>query len=350
MSMIEALFESERLIILIPRKAFSFMRRLIYFFYRITILNFILFIDYFISKRFYNEDTFHIFAGRSTKINPYICIFSHFDKNNLIDSYVVFYLQELAKNGCDIIFVTTSPSLSHDEQNKIAPFCKKMITRRNRGRDFGAFKCGINNIDHIGQYEKVILANDSVYGPLYDLKEVLHYGDKQHLDIWGASDSLRNGYHIQSYFVIFGKKTIKDPAFSEFWDHVCYLLHRQNIINRYEIGMSRYFLKRGYKLGALCDYATIQKNLFSNTHLQKTLDKKTARLLLKKRRLLNPTHFFWNVMIAEYRFPFIKRELLLHNPERLQIADWKDFVKKHSQFDMDIIQKHLSRLSTPGES
>lgn len=341
--------QSDQLLFILRRKTFSFMRRLRRFIYRIFILKFILLYDYLVSKWFHSEDTFEIFPGNTTSKHPYLCIFSHFDANNIIDPYVIFYLKELANNGCNIIFVTTSATLSLSERNKIAPYCEKIIIRQNRGRDFGAFKCGIHAIDNIAQYEKVILANDSVYGPLYDLKEILHYGDNHTLDIWGASDSLQDSYHIQSYFVIFGNSVVKNPAFLQFFEKVYYLGHRQNIINRYEIGMSKYFLKKGFKLGALCNYSSIKKDLITIPNLQNKLDTQTKKLL-KKSCHLNATHFFWNIIISDYRFPFIKRELLLYNPECLNISDWKDVLKANTHFNPDLIVKHLSRLSNAVES
>lgn len=341
--------QSDRLLFILRRKAFSFMRRLKRLIYRISILKFILLYDYLNSKWFHNEDTFVAFPGNTTKKNPYLCIFSHFDAHNVIDPYVIFYLQELARNGCNIIFVTTSSSLALSERNKITPYCEKIIVRRNRGRDFGAFKCGIDAINNIAQYEKIILANDSVYGPLYDLTKVLRYGDNNHLDIWGASDSLQDSYHIQSYFVVFGKHAIESPAFLQFWDTVYYLGHRQNIINHYEIGMSKYFLNKGFKLGALCNYTSIKNDLRSNPNLLNKLDTQTKKLL-KKHRPLNQTHFFWNIIISDYQFPFIKRELLHYNPERLNISYWKDLLQANSHFNAELIVKHLSRLSNATES
>lgn len=327
-------------LLIIARKAFSLARIIRYW----TLFQVTFFIDCFLSKQFHAKDIFQIFPGKSSKKNSYVCIFSHFDPNNTVDPYVIYYLQELAKKDCDIIFVTTSLTLSTASRNELSLYCKKIILRQNRGRDFGTYKCGIEAIDDIEQYEKVILANDSVYGPIFDLTEILHYGDKNHLDMWGASDSMNYFYHIQSYFVVFGKRLIKNPAFLQFWNAILYLGSRRNIINHYEMGLSRFFVKQGFKLGALCSYASIQHDLRAQPKLQNQLDQKTQRLL-KMRSLLNPTHYFWNVIITDYRFPFIKRELLLHNPENLVISQWKEVIRTHSHFNVDMIQQHLSRLS-----
>ena len=37
-----------------------------------------------------------------------LCIFAHYDKDNLIDDYVIYYLRELKKSFNKIIFVSDS--------------------------------------------------------------------------------------------------------------------------------------------------------------------------------------------------------------------------------------------------
>ena len=133
-----------------------------------------------------------------------ICIFSHYDPDGLVDSYVVHYLQELTKCHCDIIFVTTSHKLAQEQINKISPYCKKNYHIKITSEWILIhFKCGLNYIDNLIEYDKLILANDSVYGPFYDLEKLFNYGVVKGLDIWGATDSWAHKYHIQSYFIVF---------------------------------------------------------------------------------------------------------------------------------------------------
>ncbi len=335
-----------RILFRIPKKILTLIQKVLKKSYRVFIFRFILFYDFLMSKWFHHQDTFQIYHCNTKQNKSNLCIFSHFDANNIIDPYVIFYLQELANNDCDIIFVSASSSLSTAERDKIAPYCKQIIIRRNRGRDFGSFKCGIMNTkDIIPHYEKIILANDSIYGPFFDIAPIIHFGSNNHLDMWGVSDSLEKNYHIQSFFVVFNKKILNDPAFLAFWERVHYFGERQNIINHYEIGMSKYFQQKGYPLGAFCDYQIIQNDLLSQNDLMNKIDKKFQKLL-NKHCPVNPTHAFWDIIITNYQFPFLKRELLMHNPESLDISNWKEVVKAHSPYKVDLIANHLLRLST----
>ncbi len=294
-------------------------------------------IDFLIAKRKTHRNTTlacYRYPFISSKKN--ICIFSHFDRDNVIDSYVLHYLKELSGQDCDIIFVTTSRYLSLDQRKKLQPFCHKIIIRKNTGRDFGAFKSGIQAIENLAFYNKVILANDSVYGPLYPLDKIIHYGDQMQLDMWGATDSFANQYHIQSYFIVFSKPLIQHLVFGEFWRHLPDLYFRDNIIHRYEIGMSQFFIKKGFKLGAYCPYLRIKESL-QNIPLD-------FDYLLRKVPL-NPTHYFWNILVSDHCFPFLKRELISRNPEHLDITHWPDFLKKYTRYNPDLIQQHLNRLA-----
>ncbi|TAK79439.1 MAG: hypothetical protein EPO11_00060 [Gammaproteobacteria bacterium] len=284
-------------------------------------------IDLFVSKRFHKKEIIACYDLPSTQKKPYLCIFSHFDMHNRIDDYVIYYLTELARCGCEIIFVTTSAALSLEERQKIASLCSKIIIKGNRGRDFGAFKCGIDEITDFSHYEKIILANDSVYGPFFDLTNVIHYGDQHGLDMWGATDSLEHRYHVQSYLVVFAKTLIQSPSFKQFWQQVYELGSRENIIQRYEIGMSSFFLKQGFKLGAYCNYATLRHDLGL------------------KSRPVNSTHYLWDVLITHYRHSFIKRELLALNPAKINISNWKQLLQQYTQFDIHMISNHLNRTT-----
>ena len=57
---------------------------------------------------------------------------------------------------------------------------------------------------------------------------------------------------------------------------------------------------------------------------------------------LNPTHFCWDILIADLGFPFIKRDLLQFNRVKIPtIADWRRVIGKASSYDTDLIRRHL---------
>lgn len=309
---------SKNNLFLIPKAA---VIRTIYFTRKIFHLSRYL-VDTIISKLFHKENILVLQHNVTNKLKKNLCIFSHFDPHNVIDPYVVYYLQALAKSDCDIIFVTTCSSLNTAEKTKITGICKKIIIKKNRGLDFGAYKCGIDSENHLEKYEKLILANDSVYGPFFDLSDMIAHGDKNKLDMWGATDSHMIKYHIQSYFIIFSRSLFINPLFKKFWDKVYYLGLKNNIIIRYEIGMSQYFLNHGFKLGAYCTCPTFENNIKHD-----------------------PTHHSWDNLIKNHRYPFIKRMLIRENPHEIDNHHWEQLIEKTSPFNINFITQHLKRTT-----
>ena len=67
-------------------------------------------------------------------------IFASFDKDNIIDDYVVYYLKELSKFA-DIIYVADN-YISEFELYKIKEYAIKTITIPHGEYDFGSYKRG----------------------------------------------------------------------------------------------------------------------------------------------------------------------------------------------------------------
>ena len=103
-----------------------------------------------------------------------LAIFAGYDKYNIIDDYVLFYLKELKKIS-DIIYIADC-EMPETELNKIKDYTIKAISEKHREYDFGSYKRGYiyakeNNI--LENYDYLILCNDSVYGPFFLWKNYL---------------------------------------------------------------------------------------------------------------------------------------------------------------------------------
>jgi len=60
---------------------------------------------------------------------------------------------------------------------------------------------------------------------------------------------------------------------------------------------------------------------------------------------LNPTHHLWHVLATRFGYPFLKTELILHNPGRFQgVADWPDVVPPNSPCSLGDMQAHLATM------
>ena len=257
---------------------------------------------------FYEEITYSQHLTERTKET--LCIFSHFDAEHEIKEDVRYYLAELA-NFADIIFVSTAESLSEEELGKIRGLCRDIIVKRNVGYDFGAWKSGLNHLEEsLDSYEHLILCNDSVYGPMYDLQTICD--TMQEFDLWSMTDNYEIDYHLQSYFMVYGKKAFTHPVFQNFWENFTIYHNKQMIIEKNEIGFSREMMQTGLSYGAY----------FS----------------CKEKYFVNVLHYYWRELIRDHKFPFVKKELLKRNPLGIEIGDWREVIAEHTDYDTDLIE------------
>lgn len=278
-----------------------------------------------------------IYEGKvDIKKNDLLCIFSHFDADNIIDDYVVYYLEKIKELNCSIIFVSTASKIGPKELSKIEHLVAKIIIKDNIGYDFGAYATGLEIAKEYSHFNKVILANDSVYGPFSDLMNVLHKMEKEKLDVIGLTDNWEYSYHLQSYFIILNRQVLNHPKVENFWHNVPLTNNKKIIIRECEIGFSRMLLRQGFKLGALCSYVDII--------VQAIKDKKLPANATLVNYYCNPTHYFWDILIYIFDYPFIKIELIKYNPAKIKnVWAWKDVIEGLKLYNVQLALNHLKR-------
>jgi hypothetical protein len=221
------------------------------------------------------------------------------------------------------------------------------MIRRNIGYDFGAWS---DAIDHFGLpragTQELILANDSVFGPLTPLEAVLGRLDYDKADIWGLTESWQVRYHLQSFFLAFGPTALRSPVFTKFWRSVRPVPAKTYIVRTYEIGVTQVMIKGGLRCEALWTYESLLRRVDTASFeaLIKETETNAGKVdpILRNRKLqilrlrdavarrvaLNPTADLWRHLLLA-GFPFIKRELLRDNPTFVEdVGDWVAIVRE----------------------
>ncbi|QCB46344.1 rhamnan synthesis F family protein [Hydrogenophaga sp. PAMC20947] len=278
-----------------------------------------------------------------------VCVFSHYDPNGVVEPYVRYYLRELKRCNFAVVFVTTSPSLDDESLAALRELTVSCILRENIGYDFGSYKTGIDHTFlRIPKVKQLLLTNDSVFGPIYPLDKVL--ATAQEHDVFGMTDSFDFHYHLQSYFLLYNKKTLHSHAFKAFWGSVESIDagqpgFKQKIILQYEVGGSQFFREQGFSLKAAFPYRQLMVSEFSDylqvlEHVEEEPRSSVKPLHIK----FNSTHSYWKKLIQQ-GYPFLKRELLLVNPTNTDISTWPATVAKHSNYDPTLIVSALRNFS-----
>jgi lipopolysaccharide biosynthesis protein len=287
-----------------------------------------------------------------------VAIFLHYDRRGTVHDYVLHYLMALRRVGYEILFVSNAPRLSEADWQRVSPYCALMLRRSNRGHDFGAFRDAVLELaDRLPSLDTLIVANDSVYGPLQDLAPLLARAEAGDASVWGITDSWDRAYHLQSYFLLFKRAAVTHPAFLSFWRSVRLVPSRSWVIRKYEIGLTQAMMKAGQRCAALFPYRAAAAALSAAVRHQGLLERKDLsdyhrhyadRLFAAVERgdTLNQTHYFWDYLIGEAKCPFIKRDLLLRNPVGVPyVNQWETVIRRASPYDPDLILRHLERIA-----
>lgn len=286
-----------------------------------------------------------------------VAVFSHFDPRGVVHDFIRYYLRQIWNAGYTILFVSSAPRLRSADIEWLGSFCGAVVRRKNVGLDFGAFKDGIALLPDVRRLESLLLANDSVYGPFYDLGEVIARMDMEQADVWGITDSWERRFHLQSFFLLFGPKALASEAFHSFWRRVRHVQAKFWVISRYEIGLTRALVAGGLRCRALFPFRSAAAG-FADVLKDAGRDESSPRSDVAEEREktfrravaeaidagvpLNSTHFFWEYLIVAMGCPFIKRELLRKNPARIPgLLRWEDVIRSLSQYDTDLIVRHL---------
>ncbi len=301
-------------------------------------------------------------------LGPKVVLFMHFDRRGTVRRQLLDYIREFKENGRDVVFVTNAGQLRPEAMTALQALCAAVLVRRNIGYDFGAWA---DALIHLGLpragTEEVIMANDSVFGPLLPLDNMLRRLDYARADVWGVTESWQVRYHLQSFFLAFGPKALRAEGFRKFWAGVRPVPVKSYIVKNYEVGITQAMVKSGLSCAALWNYEALTA-MVGREELGRLLAEEETELgkadpvqAMRKAQMLrirdgvaqrvalNPTSDLWRQLLLS-GFPFIKRELLRDNPSNVQdIGDWAEMVREVLGADPEPIRQDL-RLMLKGKA
>lgn len=243
-----------------------------------------------------------------------IGVFAVFTMDGLIPESTLYYLRSLKKITEYVVCVgdcRLMPSMAV----RLAEMVDEYEFVRHCTYDFGSYRRGLEIAricGAIGDDTDLIFANDSCYGPVFPLSEVM---DKMHLrecDFWGMTvNKMREGVHIQSYFYYLKNIVIKSGLIDDFLNNAREIKGRQDAIENFEKKFTKCLEGKGFVADSFIRY----------------LEGRT-----------NPTTF--PITLLRLRCPLIKRKALLgesHESTRLArkiIRELNPVLYNHIMYDL----------------
>lgn len=168
-------------------------------------------------------------------------LFAGYSQKNLVDDALVYYVRELSK--CGDVIVVMDCDCPNSELKKIQKYCLYTSGVRHGEYDFGSYKrayiWATKNLN-LTDYDFVYMANDSVYGPLYDIAPYLKQMESLTHDAFGiVCNPHKHHPHIQSWFIGMRPNVFTSKWFNEFMLSITKLPSKGAITRQYEQGFSK---------------------------------------------------------------------------------------------------------------
>lgn len=259
-----------------------------------------------------------------------LAIFAHWDKDNLIEDYVLYYLQNLKNIAQKIIFVSDC-ELTDEQKEKVSNIVDIVICEKHGEYDFGSYKRGFfaavkDNM--IEDFDELIFANDSCYAPMFPFEKMFEKMEGKNIDFWSASGNyfgigFENGKpvrivepHLQSYFLVFKKQVFTCEDFIEFMKNIKKEPNKINVIINYELGLNKNLKEAGFVGRAYAE---------------------------EYPQISNPTLCLWDKLVKNGH-PFIKTSVLrCNNIDIVYPFKWKNLLKTHTNYPVKLIEEDLKR-------
>ena len=278
------------------------------------------------------------------------CLFAAYDRDGVVDDYVVDYLRELARHAD--VFYLADGVLDSGELDKLEGITQGAWSMPHAAYDFGSWSLLARDLvgwPRLEQYDEVVLANDSCF-LVRPLDDVFAEMDRRPCDWWSlqatsmefneddvgedASMPLEQAkrdlvgprrwaevdyLHLSSYFQVLRRPVLDDEGFRYRLDTVCGQRTKQLVVDKYEIGISRYLMDSGFEF-----------------------DTWTADLLP-----FHPLYSRRSFDLIRAGFPLVKRNFLAENPRDVPgFAAWPEWLLATApEAPIDLIKASIARVS-----
>ena len=276
-------------------------------------------------------------------------VLAHFDPQGRFDPHVMHAARAYRQLATRLVLVSNGGGrLPRD----LAELVDDYLPRPNAGYDFGAWKDGLATLDR-GGFDEVVCVNDSVYGPLFDLAPAFDHPRTAVADLWGMVLSEQptgrdrpRVPHVQSWFFAMRRPLLESAWFDNFWSAVEPAPTKREVVERFEIGLSRSAVEAGFRIAGLYDATTASRVALREVmpHISLTAPYRSWRLIRKSRRTPhNPSELVW-WRLLEAGVPFVKVGLFRVNHYGIDLDRVLSELGRQTPFDRGLIHGHLARF------
>ncbi|MDX2266238.1 MAG: rhamnan synthesis F family protein [Hyphomicrobiales bacterium] len=284
-------------------------------------------------------------------------VFVTFTEMPYVAEYVYRHLDFLNANNFNVIVVSNSKKINEQSLRELKARSLAVLERPNVGYDFGAYRDGVLWVaQHFEASDRLLLLNDSVFGPINIKSDLFSRAFSLDADIIGLLESMEHRYHFQSFWILFNRNVTASQKFVDYWRSVPYYKDKLSVVEKLETRILNYFLQADFRSEAIFQVDVVTRQAMAGfmreidqiisasagrdsesleaparpepttpaerlrasqrgTPLRARLDYLRQIVgILNHGVPMNPSVFMWRTLLQEFQFPYIKREIFTRNP------------------------------------
>lgn len=260
-------------------------------------------------------------------------IFVFYDKDGIVDRYILYLLQGMLKQINQLIIVCNG-MVNPEGLRKLEEVSNQIYIRDNLGYDVAAFREALTHYvgwDKLAEYDEIVLWNDTFFGPIYPFKEMFDTMESEKLDFWGMTEGTIDCVpypHIQSYFMVFAKSVFTNIEFQRYWEEMdTSSWSYMDVVLKHEVEFTHFLEKAGFIWDVY-----IHGEDYGN---------KIEKVYIKY--LFTPYS-----LVYKERYPVVKRKAFVY-PELMsapygELIKLMRFLKDSGLYDVDMILENIIRI------
>jgi lipopolysaccharide biosynthesis protein len=267
-------------------------------------------------------------------------IFFFFDKQGIVDDYVLYLLNGMKPFISECLVVSNGPLAAGSRQKLENEGCK-VLERSNVGYDVWAYKEAMAHYGwaKLAEFDELVLFNYTIFGPMYPFKEMFDEMNARDVDFWGITiyngapayhlPKLKRNFipvHLQSHFICVRSSMLNSNDFHEYWDKMPEVKTYDDAVCYHEAIFTEKFHLLGYKWEAYIDTTHLKEN----THYP---------------LIMMPVE-----MVRDYRCPIIKRKSFFQDIKYYldetcneRAVELFTYIKENLDYDINLIWDNLLR-------
>lgn len=227
--------------------------------------------------------------------------------------HTIHYIKSLRRHEVSVVVIAAADR-PFTASSGLVDEVDGLFVRQNGGLDFAAWAHVLLLHPELFDARILYLVNDSVFGPTNSASfgELLRRVRDSTADFVGLTEDYDRGWHLQSYFFAFKQRAIASVAFQKFIQSVVSFAEKEDILNQYEVQLSRLLKEKGLQ----------------------------SEVLFPAPGRYNPTLFHWKDLLHA-GFPFLKVQTVRDTFLDVDISGWRELLTAQG-YDVSLVDETLT--------